>query len=69
MREVVLPDVGIVSCAENITLGGGDGSDLDLAMAHATNVFRRTPEGWKMVLHHASSAPVRVTQPWSGTIQ
>ena len=69
VREVVFPDFGIVSCAENITLGGGDGSDLDLSMAHGTNVFRRTPEGWKMVVHHASSAPVRVTQPWSGTIQ
>jgi ketosteroid isomerase-like protein len=68
-REVEFPDFGIVSCAENITLGGGNDSDLDLAMAHATNVFRRTPEGWKMVLHHASSAPVRVTQPWSGTVQ
>jgi len=69
VREVVFADVGIVSCAENITLGGGPDGDLDLAMAHATNVFRRTESGWKLVLHHASSAPVRVTQPWSGTIQ
>ena len=66
-REVVLPGLGIVSCAENITLGGE--GDLDLAVAHATNLFRMTHEGFKMVHHHASSAPVRVTQPFSGTIQ
>ena len=69
VREVVFSDFAIVSCAENITLGGGKDSDLDIAMAHATNVFRRTPEGWKLVVHHASSAPVSVTQPWSGTVQ
>jgi ketosteroid isomerase-like protein len=69
VREVVLSEVGIVSCAENITLGGGPDGDLDLAMAHATNVFRRTKDGWRMILHHASSAPVQVTQPWSGTVQ
>jgi hypothetical protein len=23
----------------------------------ATNVYVKTPAGWKMVLHHASSAP------------
>jgi hypothetical protein len=24
---------------------------------HATNVYVKTPAGWKMVLHHASAAP------------
>jgi hypothetical protein len=67
VREVMLPGMGIVSCAENITLGAP--GDLDMAVAHATNLFRMTHEGWKMVHHHASSAPVRVTQPFSGTIQ
>jgi SnoaL-like protein len=67
VREVVLGDLGIVSCAEDITLGGGD--DVGLAVAHATNLFRRTHAGWRMVHHHASAAPVRVTQPFSGTVQ
>jgi ketosteroid isomerase-like protein len=66
-REVLIGDLAIVSCAENITLGGGD--DVGLAVAHATNIFRRTPSGWRMVHHHASAAPVRVTQPFSGTVQ
>jgi hypothetical protein len=67
VREVLLPGVGIVSCAENITLGAE--GDLDLAVAHATNLFQMTHAGFKMIVHHASSAPVRVTQPFSGTVQ
>jgi ketosteroid isomerase-like protein len=27
------------------------------AFLHATNVYRRTARGWRMVLHHASPAP------------
>lgn len=27
------------------------------------------PDGWRMIVHHASAAPVTVTQPFSGTVQ
>jgi ketosteroid isomerase-like protein len=64
---VVFGDVGIVSCAEDITATRDE--DVGLGVAQATNVFIRTPEGWRMVVHHASPAPVRVTQPFSGTVQ
>ena len=67
VRAVVLGEVGIVSCSENIT-ATQDG-DVGLGVAQATNVFARRAEGWRMVLHHASPAPVRVTQPFSGTVQ
>jgi SnoaL-like domain len=67
VREVVLPDLGIVTCAENITSGSGE--DLGLAVAHATNLFVKTEAGYRMVHHHASSAPVRVTHPFTGTVQ
>jgi hypothetical protein len=32
-------------------------------------VFLRTAEGWRLIHHHASSAPVHVTQPFSGIVQ
>jgi ketosteroid isomerase-like protein len=63
----VFGDVGMVACAENITASRD--SDVGVAVAQATNLFRRTPQGWRMFHHHASPAPVRVTQPFSGSIQ
>jgi ketosteroid isomerase-like protein len=67
VRMQVIGEVGLVACAENITATQDD--DVGVAVAQATNVFRRTPEGWRMILHHASPAPVTVTQPFSGTVQ
>ena len=60
-------DLAIVVCSENIT--AQQESDVRVAVALATNLYRRTPEGWRMVHHHASPAPVNVTQPFSGTVQ
>lgn len=63
----VLGDVGMVGCAENIT-ATSDG-DVGVAVAQATNLFLRTQGGWLLIHHHSSPAPVRVTQPFSGTVQ
>jgi SnoaL-like protein len=60
-------ELGVVACAENITAGSE--GDVGVAVAQATNLFLKTPQGWRMIHHHASSAPVQVTQPFSGTIQ
>jgi ketosteroid isomerase-like protein len=46
-------DMAWVCCLETITSTGETGSSL----ARATNLFARTPEGWKMILHHASQVP------------
>ena len=62
-----LGDVGVVACTENITSTEGD--DVGVAVAQATNLFRLTEEGWKMIVHHSSPAPVNVTGAFSGTVQ
>jgi ketosteroid isomerase-like protein len=50
----VIEDVASVTCTENV-LTGNDGSDaFGGARAVATNVFVRTPEGWRLWIHHAS---------------
>ncbi len=53
-------DVAVVTCSENILTGVEHETDgaTELGFAGgrivATNVFRRTPSGWRMWIHHAS---------------
>lgn len=62
----VLGDVAVVTCAENMLTGlpsePGEEQLPGLAggRAVATNVFRRTPGGWRLWVHHAS--PVLAAQ-------
>jgi ketosteroid isomerase-like protein len=67
VEAAVMGDVGLVVCSENIT--ATTEGDVGVAVAQATNVFRRSKDGWRMMHHHASPAPVRVTQPFNGTKQ
>lgn len=56
----VTGDTALVTCTENILSGGpapAEGSELGPLVGQlvvATNVFRRTPHGWKLWSHHAS---------------
>ncbi|MEU0170957.1 nuclear transport factor 2 family protein [Streptomyces iakyrus] len=57
----VTGDTALVNCTENILSGGpapeGAGEELGPLVGQlvvATNVFRRTPLGWKLWSHHAS---------------
>ena len=54
-QVVVMETVGLAvqSAIEQIYLADGN----PRGAAIATNVFMRTPSGWRMVLHHASPAP------------
>lgn len=45
-------DLGIHLVEERI--GPSGASDERLTRVLATNVYRRTPDGWRMVLHHAT---------------
>ncbi|WP_405898474.1 nuclear transport factor 2 family protein [Streptomyces sp. NBC_00727] len=52
-------DTALVTCTENILSGGPaeEGASLGPLVGQlvvATNVFRRTPEGWKLWSHHGS---------------
>jgi ketosteroid isomerase-like protein len=55
-QVVVIETVGLAmqSVVEHITVGK-DGNARGTAVC--TNIFLRTPYGWRMVMHHASPAP------------
>jgi ketosteroid isomerase-like protein len=52
-------DTALVTCTENILTGGpaeedGSAGSLVGGLVVATNVFRRTHDGWRMWAHHGS---------------
>jgi len=55
-QVVMIETVGMAmqSAVEHVTLAS-DGSSRGAAVC--TNVFLRTPSGWRMVMHHAAPAP------------
>ncbi|GGX64725.1 nuclear transport factor 2 family protein [Streptomyces fructofermentans] len=64
----VTGDTALVTCTENILSGGpapAEGDELGPLMGQlvvATNVFRRTPVGWKLWSHHASPVLAESTE-------
>jgi ketosteroid isomerase-like protein len=46
--------LAVVTCAENVLSGGPADAEVQDAKVLATNVFRRSDEGWRLVLHHGS---------------
>ncbi len=53
LNAVVQGDCGWVTCVENISsVLQGKASNFGIL---ATNIFVRTPLGWRMIAHHASS--------------
>ncbi|WP_455353692.1 nuclear transport factor 2 family protein [Streptomyces sp. SYSU K217416] len=58
-KVTVAGDTALVTCTENILSGGpaeeaGELGPLVGQLVVATNVFRRTPDGWKVWSHHGS---------------
>ncbi|MEU7578800.1 nuclear transport factor 2 family protein [Streptomyces sp. NPDC041068] len=60
LKVGVAGDTALVTCTENILSGGpppeggGELGPLVGQLVVATNVFRRTSDGWKLWSHHAS---------------
>lgn len=64
---LVFGEIGVIACVENITSGQED--QMGMMAAQATNIFRLTDGGWRMMHHHASTAPMHVTQAFDGGVQ
>jgi ketosteroid isomerase-like protein len=64
---VVVETVGMAlqSVLEHVTVGD---DPKPRGSAIATNVFLRTPSGWRMVMHHASAAPTVASVAPSGPL-
>jgi ketosteroid isomerase-like protein len=65
VRVSIAGDTAVVTCGENMLTGmpstvSDPSPGLVGGRAVATNVFRRTPAGWRLWIHHAS--PVLATQ-------
>ena len=64
---LVFGEIGVIACVENITTESED--EMGMTVAQATNIFRLTDGGWRMMHHHASPAPMHVTQAFDGGVQ
>jgi ketosteroid isomerase-like protein len=64
---VVIETVGLAlqSALEQVTVGD---EREPRGAAIATNIFLRTPSGWRMVVHHASPAPAIAVAAASGPL-
>ncbi|HZA94876.1 MAG TPA: nuclear transport factor 2 family protein [Burkholderiaceae bacterium] len=54
-KSLETPTVALHNVVEEVVVGSG--AKQEVVRVLATNVYVKTPAGWKMVLHHASSAP------------
>ena len=65
---VVLETVGMAlqSAIEQVTVGD---NPAPRGTAIASNVFLRTPSGWRIALHHASPAPAMTIASPAGPLQ
>jgi ketosteroid isomerase-like protein len=57
LSDIKVTDGGMVwvSCQENLFAMSTSG--VQVSKVHATNLFEKIEDQWKMVLHHASSVP------------
>jgi ketosteroid isomerase-like protein len=58
-KSLETPTVALHNVIEEVVVG--EGTQQQVVSVLATNVYVKTPAGWKMVLHHASAAPEGAT--------
>ena len=61
---LVFGEIGVIACVENITTDTEE--ETGMTVAQATNIFRLAGTRWRMMHHHASPAPMHVTQHFDG---
>src|SRR5690606_4046465 len=55
VNTTVLGDVAVLTCVENILTAGEEGeASFAAGKVVASNVYVRTPQGWKLWMHHGS---------------
>lgn len=65
-RVTMANDVAWVACTETISMMMEEG--LAAAAAQTTNIFRRTGDRWRMIVHHASPIPFTTQDEWPDVI-
>ncbi len=55
VKSLETPTVALHNVVEEVVVG--EGTKQQVVSVLATNVYVKTPAGWKMVLHHASAGP------------
>lgn len=55
VNTTVLGDVAVLTCVENILTAGEEGeASFAAGKVVASNVYVRTPQGWRLWMHHGS---------------
>ncbi|NJP96151.1 nuclear transport factor 2 family protein [Nonomuraea sp. FMUSA5-5] len=55
VNTTVLGDVAVLTCVENILTAGEEGeASFAAGKVVASNVYLRTPQGWRLWMHHGS---------------
>ena len=63
VEVVIHEDIAWVSCQENLFSIKTTG--VQSSKVHATNLFQRVGDDWKMILHHAAAIPIVIPEEFS----
>lgn len=63
LRPLIIPSMmcAVHVLVEQVAVHTREG--MQFANCYATNIYHKSPAGWRMVMHHASSAPAEAGVP------